>query len=80
LIFKYVVLRDGTRLPLRGTVELKGKGAGAAAAALGVAFGAARAAAVTGLGYAIPAGTLFSAEVDGEHEIRAAPAAPPSQN
>jgi hypothetical protein len=73
LRFKFLTLPDGTRLPLRGIVDLRGKGLNKTALiAATVAFGAARLSA-TGSGFAIPAGALFRAEVDGEQKIRVNP-------
>jgi hypothetical protein len=74
LRFKHLVLPDGTRLPLRGIVDLQGKSvsktrltasAVAIDAALGAASGIAGVASIMGQGFAILAGTAFSAELDG---------------
>jgi hypothetical protein len=71
LQFKYLVLPDGTRIPLRGIVDLKGRRVNKGEiVAIGVIIGAASAASVTGSGFAIPAGALFHAEVDGQEKIR----------
>lgn len=71
LQFKFLTLPDGTRLTLRGNVDLQGKKVGKAALIVGtVAFGTG-VLSVTGSGFAIPAGTLFNAEVDGKQKIRA---------
>ena len=72
LQLRYLVLRDGTRVPLRGTVDLHGQSVKKGEmVAIGVLFGGGAAGAVTGSGFAIPAGTLLHAEVDGEQHIRA---------
>jgi hypothetical protein len=75
LQFRYLVLPDGAKLPLRGGVDLRGKGAnlnkaekslvivGSIAAGADFASGA-------GSGFAVPAGTLFYAEVAGEQKFR----------
>jgi hypothetical protein len=73
LRFKYLVLPDGTRLPLRGIVDLTGKSVNkgvliVALAAVGLR-GASGVTAVTGLGFAIPAGTLIRVEVEGEQKV-----------
>jgi hypothetical protein len=69
LRFKYVVLPDGTQLPLRGIVDLQGKNENKATLA---AFAVIRLGvlSITGAGFAIPAGALFHLEVDGEQKIR----------
>jgi len=69
LVFKYLAIPDGTRLRLRGAVDLRGKtiNKGALIGAT-VLFGAG-AASITGQGFAIPAGALFSAEFDGEQKF-----------
>jgi hypothetical protein len=71
LRFKYLVLPNGRQLPLRGIVDFRGmsvsKGVLIATAVL---FGGSTAASVKGLGFAIPAGTLFHAEVDGPQQVR----------
>jgi len=77
LSFKYLVLPDGTRLPLRGAVDLQGKNVsnkGALiATGLVVSWGVA---AVTGLGFAIPAGTTMSVQLDGDQKFRVSGAIP----
>ena len=75
LTFKYLVLPDGTRMPLRGFVDIKGlsdKGDVIALAVLdGITGGPVGVAGLaTGTGFAIPAGTLFHAEVDGQYTLR----------
>jgi hypothetical protein len=70
LRFTFLALPDGTRLPLRGIVDLQGKKWGKTALIVGtVAFGTG-VLGITGGGFAIPAGSPFSAEVDGEQKIR----------
>ena len=72
LQFRYLVLPDGTRLPLRGLVDSRGKGANLTTvgkvivAAISVAG-----ASTTGTGFAIPAGALFYAQMDGEQKFHA---------
>ena len=71
LHFKYLILPGGRRLPLRGQVDLRGKGfnkAGLIAATVAIGVGPAS---ITGRGFAIPAGSLFRAELDGEQTLRA---------
>lgn len=82
LQFVYAVLPDGTKLPLRGVVDLRGKGkianpnntekslliAASIAGPLDLASG-------TGAAFAVPAGTLFYSEVDGNQKIHARRAA-----
>jgi hypothetical protein len=71
LQFKYLVLPDGTRMPLRGIVDLKGRSVNKGELiALGAIFGAGPAGSVTGSGFAIPAGALFHVEVDGQQRVR----------
>jgi hypothetical protein len=77
LRFKYVLLPDGTRLPLRGIVDLRGKNVNKGVlAAIAVAISTA-ALSTTGTGFAIHAGGLFRAEVDGEQKIHVSRAALP---
>jgi len=83
--FKYLVLPDGARLALRGIVDLRGKGAdlnklektllvvGSVATRTDLASG-------TGSGFAVPAGTLFQAEVDGEQKFRVSRATLPMKD
>lgn len=76
LRFKYLLLPDGTRLLLRGIVDLQGKNVNKGAlAALAVINTAGLS--ITGTGFAIHAGALFRAEVDGEQKIRVSRAALP---
>jgi hypothetical protein len=71
LIFRYLTLQDGTRLLLRGGVDETGKSVGKGALTTAtVVLGLGAAAAVTGTGFAIPAGTLFRAEIDGDQQFR----------
>jgi len=77
LIFRYLVLPDGTRLPLRGFIDLKGKGANLNKLEKGLVIASSIAsrtdfASGTGSGFAVPAGTLFYTQVDGEQKIHAA--------
>ena len=70
LSFKYLVLPDGTRLPLRGSVDLQGKDVSKGLLIVGtVAFGAG-VASNTGRGFAIPAGTTMSVQLDGDQKFR----------
>ena len=74
LQFLYLVLPDGTRLPLRGVVDLRGKGVHLNKVEKGFVIassiaGGADLASGTGSGFAVPAGTLFSAEVAGEQKF-----------
>jgi len=79
LRFKFLALPDGTRLPLRGIVDLQGKKWNKTAIIVGtVAFGTG-VLSITGNGFAIPAGTLFQAEVDGEQKIRVSRAIAPTK-
>lgn len=78
LQFVYAVLPDGTKLPLRGIVDLRGKGNSAdlnnAEKSLLIAtsiVGPLDLASGTGTGFAVPAGTLFYAEVDGNQKFHA---------
>lgn len=76
LQFRYLVLPDGTRLPLRGFIDLRGKGANLNRLEKGLVIAtsiASRAdfASGTGSGFAVPAGTLFYAQVDGKQKIHA---------
>jgi hypothetical protein len=71
LQFKYLVLPDGTRMPLRGIVDFKGMGVNKGELiALGALVGEGRVAWITGGGFAIPAGALFHVEVDGQQLVR----------
>jgi hypothetical protein len=79
LRFKFLAMPDGTRVPLRGVVDLRGKGSNKTALiAATVVFGASRLSA-TGSGFAIPAGALFRAEVDGEQKVRVSRATAPAK-
>jgi hypothetical protein len=69
LRFRYVVLPDGTHLPLRGTADFRGGSINKALVITMAAVLRTNAAAVTGSGFAVPAGTLFYAEVDGEQKF-----------
>lgn len=76
LQFRYLVLPDGTRLPLRGSIDLRGKGSNLNKVEKGLVITSSIAAGVdlasgTGSGFAVPAGTLFYAQVDGEQNIHA---------
>ena len=80
LQFRYLVLPDGTRLPLRGSIDLRGKGANLNKVEKGVVIATSIAsgadfASGTGSGFAVPAGTLFYAQVDGEQKFHAGRAA-----
>jgi hypothetical protein len=79
LRFKYVVLPDGTQLPLRGIVDLQGKSKNKATLA---AFAVIRVGvlSITGAGFAIPAGALFHVEVAGEQKIRVGRATAPMKD
>jgi hypothetical protein len=80
LRFKFLALPDGTRLPLRGIVDLQGKSLNKTALiAATVAFGTS-VLSVTGSGFAIPAGALFQAEVDGEQKIRVSRVTAPAKS
>jgi len=80
LRFKYVLLPDGTRLPLRGIVDLRGKNVNKGVlAAIAVTISTA-ALSTTGTGFAIHAGGLFRAEIDGEQKIRVSRAALPMKD
>jgi hypothetical protein len=70
LVFKYLVIPDGTRVRLRGAVDLRGKSFNKGALIVATVSLGAGPASVTGLGFAIPAGTLFSAEFEGEQKFR----------
>lgn len=81
LRFVYAVLPDGTKLPLRGIVDLRGKGHSAdlnnaekSALIAASIVGPLDLASGTGGGFAVPAGTLFYAEVDGNQKFHAQPA------
>jgi hypothetical protein len=65
LRFRHVVLPDGTRLPLRGIADFQVK--------VGFFYGRV-------IGFAIPAGTSFQAEINGEQEVRISRAAPPPRS
>jgi hypothetical protein len=69
LRFKFLLLPDGTQLPLRGIIDLQGKNENKATL---VPFAVIRVGvlSITGTGFAIPAGALFHVEVDGEQKIR----------
>jgi hypothetical protein len=69
LRFKFLLLSDGTQLPLRGIIDLQGKNENKATL---VPFAVIRVGvlSITGTGFAIPAGALFHVEVDGEQKIR----------
>jgi len=69
LRFRYLVLRDGKRLPLRGTVDVRGKGVNKALLIAGAVTIDSGLTGVTGLGFAIPAATLFRAEVAGQQSL-----------
>ena len=76
LQFRYLALPDGTRLPLRGLIDLRGKGGNLNKLEKGLVITSSIAAGVdlasgTGSGFAVPAGTLFYAQVDGEQKIHA---------
>ena len=76
LQFRYLVLPDGTRLPLRGFLDLRGKGGNLNKLEKGLVITSSIAAGVdlasgTGSGFAVPAGTLFYAQIDGEQKIHA---------
>ncbi len=70
LRFKFLALPDGTRLPLRGVVDLQGKKISKAAIIVGTVMFGTGVLSATGTGFAIPAGAPFRAEVDGEQKIR----------
>ncbi|MBV8821023.1 MAG: hypothetical protein JO022_21875 [Acidobacteriaceae bacterium] len=67
--FRYLVLPDGKRVPLRGSVDLRGKGHNKALLIAGAVTVDGSLATKTGLGFAIPAGTLFHTEVDGSQDV-----------
>jgi len=76
LLFRYLVLPGGTKLPLRGFVDLNGKGANLNKVEKGLVIASSIAsgtdfASGTGAGFAVPAGALFYAQVDGEQKIHA---------
>lgn len=76
LQFQYLVLPDGTRLHLRGFLDLRGKGGNLNKAEKSILIATSIAARTdfvsgTGFGFAVPAGTLFHAEVDGEQKFHA---------
>lgn len=76
LQFRYLVLPDGTRLPLRGLIDLRGKGGNLNKVEKGLVIASSIAAGAdlasgTGSGFAVPAGTLFYAQVDGGQKIHA---------
>jgi hypothetical protein len=79
LRFKYLVLPDGTRLSLRGIVDLQGKDVSKAVLAVLTVIRPAGLS-ITGTSFAIRAGTLFRAEVDGEQKIRVSRAALPMKD
>lgn len=75
LTFKYLMLPDGTRLPLRAAVDLKGKSVGKGVLATAIVIStiltsAGGGASVTGMGYAIPAGTTMKVQFAGEQKFR----------
>ena len=85
LVFKYVVLPDGTRLPLRGVVDFTGKNTLKKGIAAESATLASTAVLVylggggrlgnpllgePGLGFAVPAGTMTTIQFDGEQKVR----------
>ena len=77
LQFRYLILQDGTKLPLRGLIDLRGKGANLNKVEKGLVIASSIAsgadfASGTGTGFAVPAGRLFYAQVDGEQKIHAA--------
>jgi len=93
LVFKYVVVPDGTRLPLRGEVDFTGKNtlkkgiaaeAGTlAATAVLVYFGGYGALGdpllgEPGLGFAVPAGTMTTIQFEGEQTLRVSRSAAPA--
>jgi hypothetical protein len=70
LRFKYLLLPNGTRLPLRGILDLRGKDVNKTALiALSPVFGTG-VFSITGDSFAISAGALFHVEVEGEQKIR----------
>jgi hypothetical protein len=70
LRFKSLVLPDGTHLPLRGIIDLQGKEVSKAFIAVLTVIRPMGGGSMTGTGFAIRAGALFRAEVDGEQKIR----------
>jgi len=85
LEFKYVVLPDRTRLPLRGGVDFTGKSTHTKGVVAEGATLATTAAIVymggtgplgdvglsnPGLGFAVPAGTMMTVQIDGEQKVR----------
>jgi hypothetical protein len=79
LRFKFLTLPDGTRLPMRGIVDLQGKEVGKPTLVVGTVLAGVNMLAATGSGFAIPAGTQFRAEVDGEQKVRASRATAPAK-
>lgn len=80
LAFKYLVLPDGARLPLRAAVDLKGKSVSKGRLATGIFLStiltnAGQGASVTGQGYAVPAGTMMRVQFDGDQKFRISRAA-----
>ncbi len=74
LSFKYLVLPDGSRLPLRGEIDLQGKDFNKGLLITTTAvFGVG--AAITGRGFAIPAGTRMSVQLDGNQKFHVSQAA-----
>jgi hypothetical protein len=76
LQFRYLILPDGTKLALRGSIDLRGKGANLNRVEKGLVIASSIAsgadfASGTGSGFAVPAGTLFYAQVNGEQKIHA---------
>lgn len=79
LNFRYLVLPDGTRLLLRGTVALAGNDTTKRKGVLiaEVAWAGVGVLAETGLGFAIPAGTTMSVQLDGGQKFRVSHTANP---
>jgi hypothetical protein len=84
LVFKYLALQDGTRLPLRADMDLKGNSKAAEVATVATVTALATTAAVmlggggplpgglgiSGLGFAVPAGTSMNVQLDGDQKFR----------
>jgi hypothetical protein len=75
LMFKYLVLPDGTHLPIRAAMDLKGKSVSKGVMVSVIVLStiltnAGGGASITGAGYAIPAGTELKVQLDGEQKIR----------
>jgi len=95
LEFKYVVLPDGTRVPLRGEVDFTGKSTHTKGV-VGEAATLATTAAIVwaggsgplgdvgfsnpGLGFAVPAGTVVNVQFDGEQKVRVNRATAPAKD